>query len=45
MASAGKDEVPTSKPQLPWYDKNAHRLLSEVEISGKKINTQDTCNL
>lgn len=35
MHSTGKDKVPTSKPQL-WYDKNANRLLSEMEIDGKK---------
>lgn len=36
MASTGKDKVPTSKPQLSWYGKNANRLLSEIEIDGNK---------
>jgi len=36
MASTGKDYVPTSKPQLLWYDKNANRLLSEMKIDGNK---------
>lgn len=36
MAATGKDKVPTRKPQLSWYDKNANRLLSEMEIDGNK---------
>ena len=36
MASTGKDKVPTSKPQLSCYDKNANRLLFEIEIDEKK---------
>lgn len=47
MASTGKDKMPTTKPQLSWYDKNTDFCLrwKQIQTNGSKINTQDTCNL